>query len=808
VDFNPAGLNSRYILFAVMKSPHWLSVLLIAAASQVWGQSLQPRSGWVFVPGAQDMIQAGQWDCTTGVNASNDTLSISAASGNYNTIINTTGPILKVQGDFSVLATLSDPGSGGSFLTMVGSLNTGSQYWQGLMRLDVGRAGSAIQVNYWTGTSANPTSQTYPIPAGVTDPVTFEVARIGKQIVVYVNGTQAGSFADPGLFSSGQMFFGFNVSPGDTLKVLALAAAMPSGASTSLFALDLQVAHRTGSGLRDLATPTGLLIGAAADAPYFTDPNYVQALGGQYSLIVPENDLKFAETEPAQGQYSFCPADQLLAFAQANNMKMRGHNLVWAQDLPGWLTSGNFTSTQAADIMQDHINTVVGRYKGKLVDWDVVNEALSGSAPYGLDQTSFWYQTLGSSYLDMAFKLAHAADPNAKLFYNDYGGEGSGAKSDAIYSLVQGMISRGVPINGVGLEMHLSLDGPPSESDISANMARLGALGLEVHVSEMDVRIPVNSSGVASASDLASQATLYQNVFAACQANLNCTAFLTWGVTDLHSWIPSTFAGYGAGLLYDQQYNPKPAYNSVSANMQTQGAQTPLPAILPGGLVIHAGASAPVSPGTLADIYGTNLAAAPATTAGLPLLDTLGKVQVTVNGTPAPLYYVSPQQIDFQIPYSTSPGPALVQVTSNGTAGIEAGITVQQAAPSILTWTDSAGNVRAIAQNVAQNYVLNSSTNCAPPGTVAVVYMMGSGPLNNPITSGEGTPASPYFQETLATTATVGNEPATVQFAGLTPGFVGLMQVNVLVPQVSGEQPLQIQVGSYSSNSALLCVGQ
>jgi len=292
------------------------AIVSFLAIWHAWAQPLQPRTGWVFVPGAQDMIQAGQWGCTS-VTVSGDTLSIAASSGNYNTVIDTSGPTLKLQGDFSVLATLSDTGTAGSFLTMVGTLNTGSVYWTGLKRLDVGRSGNAIQVNYWTGTSANPTAQSFAIPSGVSDPIEFEVARVGTEIAVFANGSQAGSFADPGLFSSGQVYFGFNVSPGDTLNVLALAAAMPAGSSTSLAALDLQVANRTGSGLRDLAAPAGLLIGAAADAPYFSDPNYVQALGGEYNLIVPENDLKFAETEPALDQYNFCPADQLLAFAQA-----------------------------------------------------------------------------------------------------------------------------------------------------------------------------------------------------------------------------------------------------------------------------------------------------------------------------------------------------------------------------------------------------------------------------------------------------------------------------------------------------------
>ena len=220
--------------------------------------------------------------------------------------------------------------------------------------------------------------------------------------------------------------------------------------------------------------------------------------------------------------------------------------------------------------------------------------------------------------------------------------------------------------------------------------------------------------------------------------------------------------------------------------------------------MIHASAVAPVSPGTLADIYGTYLAAAKTTTPGLPLEPSLGNVQVTVNGTPAPLFYVSPGQVNFQIPYAISPGPALVQVTSNGTAGIAGGITVQQAAPSILTWVDSAGNTRALTQN--EDYSLNTSTNCAAANTYFTVYMMGSGPVNNPVASGAAATANPVSQETLTTTGTIGGVPVQSLFAGLSPTFVGLMQVSLPVPAVSGDLPVQVQLGPYTSNSALVCV--
>jgi endo-1,4-beta-xylanase len=523
------------------------------------------------VPGAQDMIAAGQWGCTAGVTLSADTLSISAPSSGYRTPINTSGPLLKVPGDFSVLAMVSNPARGsGGYVTMVGTPSHGPNWWNGLDRLDVGLFGTLIVANYWTGSSPNATNHTFTLAQRALAPAVLEVARAGGRIVVFVGGSQVGSFADPGLFASGQMYFGFNVAPGDTINVLALAAAMPTGSNVSLFAPVLQKANRTSTALRDSAGPSGLLVGAATNPELLSNTSYAQALGREFDLIVPDNDLKFTETEPAPYQFSFCWGDRLVAYARANGMKMRGHNLVWALDLPDWLTSGSYSGAEAASILQGHINTVMGHFKGELVDWDVVNEAISNGPPYDL-APSYWLTKLGHNYVDKAFQWAHAADPTAKLFYNDYGGEGLGAKSDAIYNLVHGMLSRGVPINGVGLQMHVTLHDAPSQTDISTNMARLAALGLEVHVSEMDVRLPVDSNGVASAADLASQAVIYQDVFAACLANSNCTAFLTWGITDLYSWIPSVYPRYGAALLLDHQYNPKPAYRSVSAALQRRG---------------------------------------------------------------------------------------------------------------------------------------------------------------------------------------------------------------------------------------------
>ncbi len=500
----------------------------------------------------------------------------------------------------------------------MGTLNTGSEFWQGVKRLDVGLDNKNILANYWTGTSQNPTSHSFPLSQSSTGAITIEVARAGDEIVVFANSAEAGRFTDPGLFASGNVYMGFNVAPQTTLTVHALAAAEPAGASATLSALYLQVAKRSGSALRDIAGPAGFLVGGAVDPEKFSDAGYTQTIGREFNLVVPENAMKFAETEPGPHQFNFCAPDQIVAYAQANGIEVRGHNLVWNIDLPDWLTTGNYSSKDAANILKEHIGAVVGHYKGQLIAWDVVNEAIADNPPYGL-KDSYWHTQLGENYVDMAFQWAHAADPGAKLFYNDYNGEGLGPKSDGIYNFVKGMLGRKIPVNGVGLQMHVDLNSAPSQADIASNLKRLAALGLEVHITEMDVRLPVNSSGKASASDLAAQAAIYQSVFTACRAAPNCTAFLTWGITDAYSWIPSTFPGFGAGLLIDAQNQPKPAYTSV-ADVLRSNSHTSVPSIaaVTNGASFAAGS---IAPGEIATLFGKDLTSATGVnlTSGLPL---------------------------------------------------------------------------------------------------------------------------------------------------------------------------------------------
>ena len=235
--------------------------------------------------------------------------------------------------------------------------------------------------------------------------------------------------------------------------------------------------------------------------------------------------------------------------------------------------------------------------------------------------------------------------------------------------------------------------------------------------------------------------------------------------------------------------------------VQPQGGATPQ--INNGGIVIHGGVSPNVSPGSLVDIYGVNLASSPtsADSSAPSLPTTLDNVQVTVNGAPAPLIYVGPSQIIMQVPYATAAGAAQVVVTSNGVASPAAAMTVQPAAPSILTYN---GN-RAVVQN--QDYSINESNNGSKPGDVAIVYLIGSGPVNPAVPTGAFAPNSPLSNETLNTKVTVGGVNAPVIFSGMAPGFAGLVQINFQIPSMNaGDYPIQVTIGSAQSNQPIMTV--
>jgi endo-1,4-beta-xylanase len=295
------------------------------------------------------------------------------------------------------------------------------------------------------------------------------------------------------------------------------------------------------------------LIGAALGAAHLTEVGYAMTAAAEFNFATPENEMKWNATEPARNDFSFAGGDAIVAFAAAHDIKVKGHTLVWHGQLPSWVSSITDPS-DLHDAMINHITQVVSHFRGQVMAWDVVNEAWADNGQ--VLRNSVFYPSLGAGFIDDAFNAAHAADPDARLYYNDYGAEGAGTKSSAIYNMVQGMLARGVPIHGVGLQMHTGpADVSPSAAEVAINMQRLGALGLDVLISEMDVQI--------CTSDLAAQSVRFHDIVADCVAEPNCKAVTVWGVPDKYSWRNGQICATPRPLLFDDDYVPKAAHLGI-----------------------------------------------------------------------------------------------------------------------------------------------------------------------------------------------------------------------------------------------------
>ncbi|MFI6660926.1 endo-1,4-beta-xylanase [Streptomyces sp. NPDC050523] len=325
------------------------------------------------------------------------------------------------------------------------------------------------------------------------------------------------------------------------------------------------VAHAADTPLRDLADAKGKVIGTAVTGSKLTG-TYGDIAGAQFNSLTPGNAMKWGTVEPSQGSFNWSEADQIVAFAQAHHQQVRGHTLVWHSQNPSWLTNGTWTSAQLSTLLQNHISTEVGRYKGEIAAWDVVNEPFNEDGTY---RSTLWYDGLGADYIANALTWAHAADPGARLYINDYNVEGVGAKSNALYNLVKNLKGRGVPIDGVGLQTHLILGQVPSS--LQQNIQRFADLGVDVAITELDVRMAL----AADTAKLAQQAADYKTVVNACAAVARCAGVTVWGFTDSDSWVPSTFPGYGAATPYDENYAPKPAYSAIAEALGGTAAPPP-----------------------------------------------------------------------------------------------------------------------------------------------------------------------------------------------------------------------------------------
>ena len=347
-----------------------------------------------------------------------------------------------------------------------------------------------------------------------------------------------------------------------TVVALVAGAALPSFSQAA-------------TGLNTAAKPAGLTyFGTATDNNETTDTAYAKELDNtaDWGQITPTNSQKWGPTEPSQNTYTYTQGDQIASLAKTNGQLLRCHNLVWHNQLPNWVSSGQWTNATLLAALQAHITSEVTHYKGQCYAWDVVNEALNDNGTYRADVL---YNTIGPAYIPLAFKYAQAADPNVKLYYNDYDIENAGAKSTAAQNIVKTIKSYGARIDGVGLQSHFIVGSTPSTSAQASNMKAFTALGVEVAITELDIRETLPET---SALDT-QQATDYVSTVKACLQVDGCVGITVWDFDDKYSWVPSTFSGQGSACLFNSNVQAKPAYTAVlnALNAAATGGSSPAP---------------------------------------------------------------------------------------------------------------------------------------------------------------------------------------------------------------------------------------
>ena len=280
----------------------------------------------------------------------------------------------------------------------------------------------------------------------------------------------------------------------------------------------------------------------------------------EFNSVTAENVMKMKNISLGRGQYYWDDADYLIAFAQANKMRVHGHTLVWYNSTPAWIANFVGTKDEWKAILHEYILAVVGRYKGKIQSWDVLNEAINSD---GSNRDCVWLQNIGIEYIDLCYQYAHEADPNALLFYNDFGTEYSAPKRTAINKLVLDLKSRNVPIDGIGLQMHTSID--RANSSIQNAIAVAASTGMKIHLSEFDVNI--NYQNLTTLTYNATLAAAQKDKYKiTVKAFFDLPAsqrygFTFWGVYDTLTWINATAPDWP--LPFDNDYNKKDAYYGI-----------------------------------------------------------------------------------------------------------------------------------------------------------------------------------------------------------------------------------------------------
>ena len=319
--------------------------------------------------------------------------------------------------------------------------------------------------------------------------------------------------------------------------------------------------------LKTLAANHGIELGNFAIPNRITEPAYNYLLTSQFNLALLDNQPNWHFTDvdlrPTPTTFNFSRIDQVVNYAIANHMAIQGHHFIWGDEkwLPDWLKNGKYTTQQLQSIIHNHISVVGARYSGKIEAWSVVNEAFT-RAQHLYNLHDWWADHIGSiGYIDSAFMWARQADPHAKLLLNDFNNEIFSTTSNNMYNYIKSAKQRGVPIDGIGMQMHIDASKRPNKNEVIANMKRFGALGIGVYVTEFDV----NTHSVVGSTDYKNklQAAIYYDMMRACIESRVCHSFSILGITDKETWY--NYMGFTDAnpLPFDRNYSPKPAYYSL-----------------------------------------------------------------------------------------------------------------------------------------------------------------------------------------------------------------------------------------------------
>lgn len=547
---------------------------------------------WNPHPAASNLIQGASWTCNPQVRLREGMLYL--AGNDRNVLIeNDFGQMATISGGFRIRATIkvngsttNQNGSGGiAILTPDTTLDSEPQPIL-LAGIFDGQLGVKV-LDEQTGELVDHLSDP---PLNISTKMTFELIGLDQTLYLLANGVEIENIALPGSFIKSQINFGIFAGPQSETWVSSLGMDTRSGEEAFI------LVKRPQFNLKDLpaelplrcyAELRGKKIGVAFNNfmyTFQTDRTTLEKAAREFDVIFPVGTFDFNVTRPwdehTYNEQVFGVIDDLIKSGELYDYEVYGQPLLFWQATPEWLCKGKYTREQMLDILKDQIDTVMGRSKGKIPFWSVVNEPLESEPRMLVDKCrgtyykwDIWYENVGAEYLDLAYQWAHEADSDAKLIINENAADGLGQRSNDFYDLVKGLIDRGVPIEGVGLQMHLIADYyVPSSESIAANIERFADLGLDVYITEMDVMID-HEPQVPLDIRLERQAKIYKDVLTVCLQEPGCKMFMVFNLSDADIWLREP-TGLPDGLsMFDENFEPKPAYFAIRDALRN----TPIP---------------------------------------------------------------------------------------------------------------------------------------------------------------------------------------------------------------------------------------